>query len=150
MRCSAAAHLHAISKSLKAVRFQLSPAAHLIKLKQVLKVNRLSQCAAQVSRGRLIYLAKTAHLRWGHFNTHHRKQRGQTSTNCVITPGKLRLLPPALLPPSPGIQGRSPNTPRPHPTRNNFHTFFFKCKKFTQDANQSKRDTGYIQKLETR
>lgn len=37
MRCSAAAHLHAISKSLKAVRSQLSAAARLIKLKQVPK-----------------------------------------------------------------------------------------------------------------
>lgn len=60
--------------------------------------------------------------------TSQKARGGQTSIKCVFTPGKLRLLPTTSLPPSlpPKItQVMSSNTPCPHPTRNNFHTFFF-------------------------
>lgn len=59
-------------------------------------------------------------------------------------------LPPSL-PPSQNHTSEVFKHPLSPPNQKQFsHLFFFKCKKSTQDANQSKRDTGYIQKSETR
>lgn len=84
--------------------------------------------------------------------TSQKARGGQTSIKCIFTPGKLRLLPTTSLPPSQNHTSEVFKHPLSPPNQKQFSHpfFFFKCKKSTQDANQSKRDTGYIQKSETR
>lgn len=73
--------------------------------------DRLSLSPAQVSRGHLVHLAKAAHPTdtVGTLDTHHRQQRGQTSTDHIITRGRRHL------PPNPGTR-EVPRAPCTHPT----------------------------------
>ena len=116
-------HLHAISKSRKAVRPQLSAAAHLIKLKQVPKSQRTEPACCSGEQRSTDLSGQDRSPSLGTLPYTSQKAKGPNKHQLRRHTGQITSSPLALLPPSPGVQGRSPNTPRPHPTQNNFHTF---------------------------
>lgn len=87
--------------------------------------DRLSQSPAQVSRGHLVHLAKAAHPTdtVGTLDAHHRKQRGQTSTDHIITWGTREV----------------PRAPCTHPTWNSSHFFSLNAKNALRMQTSPKR-----------